>query len=270
MAQTRNGGKRTLAGWVVAVLSTAMLAIAGTPTLAEIDGHGPDAWRVTGVSPRDALNARMGPGTAYSVLTRFAHDERGMQQVTCVPYYTPAHRAAMSRAEIAALPPRWCLMRSADLARAGWVNADYLEPDYGGPAGGGDLSREPGDDLIVAGEELVRTLYEMRSIEDAGGNTGLYRLQGAKRYFHLEVARALVSGQAGADPIYGAQDFDGHCEEPRRDADRPMFRGMITVHVDCVNFGRPQRATYSLRADPDQAGAPVRIFRIDHDGWSFP
>ena len=108
------------------------------------------------------------------------------------------------------------------------------------------------------------------AIEDAGGNTGLYRLQGARRYFHLEVARALVSGQAGADPIYGAQDFDGHCEEPRRDADRPMFRGMITVHVDCVNFGRPQRATYSLRADPDQAGAPVRIFRIDHDGWSFP
>ncbi|MVA96002.1 hypothetical protein GN330_01860 [Nitratireductor sp. CAU 1489] len=265
MRQGRDGGRKLLMGWVIA----AALAAGSMPARAEIDGHGPDAWRVTGVAARDMLNARMGPGTAYPVLTRFSPDERGMRQVTCVPYYTPAPRAAMSRAEFSALPPRWCLMRSADLARTGWVNAAYLDPDHGGPAGG-DVGHELGDDLIVAAEELVRTLYEMRSIENSGGNTGLYRLQGAKRYFHLEVARAFVSGQAGADPIYGAQDFDGRCEEPRRDADRPMFRGMITVHVDCVNFGRPQRATFSLRADPDQAGAPVRIFRIDHDGWSFP
>src|SRR5690606_9481160 len=48
------------------------------PAHAEIDGHGPDAWRVTGVAAQDTLNARMGPGTSYPVIETFAQDERGM------------------------------------------------------------------------------------------------------------------------------------------------------------------------------------------------
>lgn len=30
---------------------------------ADLDGHGPDLWRVIGVAANDMLNARMGPGT---------------------------------------------------------------------------------------------------------------------------------------------------------------------------------------------------------------
>ena len=70
---------------------------------AEIDGHGPDAWRVTGVAADDVLNARMGPGTNYPVIETFAHDERGMQQITCVPFFAPGHYMATSQAQIDAL-----------------------------------------------------------------------------------------------------------------------------------------------------------------------
>lgn len=96
---------------------------------AEIDGHGPDAWRVIGVSANDVLNARMGPGTSYRVIETFAHNERGMQQITCVPFYTAAHSMAMSEAQIKALPPRWCLMRNRSMSKAGWVAARFLKED---------------------------------------------------------------------------------------------------------------------------------------------
>lgn len=76
------------------------MAIATTSARAEIDGHGPDAWRVTGVSANDVLNARMGPGTNYPVIETFAHNERGMQQITCVPFYTPAHYERMTQTQI--------------------------------------------------------------------------------------------------------------------------------------------------------------------------
>ena len=29
-------------------------------------------------------------------------------------------------------------------------------------------------------------------------------------------------------------------------------------------------AVFRLRPDPSQPGAPVRIFRIERDGWQFP
>ncbi|MCA1297069.1 SH3 domain-containing protein [Stappia indica] len=235
--------------------------------LAEIDGHGPDAWRVRGVAASDALNMRMGPGTEYGVLGTFRANEHGLQQVTCVPYVPAARYMTLSEAEQAALPPRWCLMRSRDLTKAGWVRATFLVPDYGGaeraPANNGEAQ-------IREAEDVVRALYEAHRIEDAGGKTDLRRPRGARRYFFADVAADFLSGRAGADPVYGGQDFDGSCQPPRRDPQTPMLRGMITVNVDCVNFGHAQRAVYRLRADPDQPGAPIRIFRIEHDGWSFP
>lgn len=97
---------------------------------AQIDGHGPDAWRVIDVGVNDVLNARMGPGTNYPVIETFAHDERGLQQITCVPFYTMAHFSVMTEAELDALPPRWCLMRSADMSKAGWVAQRYLIADF--------------------------------------------------------------------------------------------------------------------------------------------
>src|SRR5690606_4725109 len=98
-------------------LAVIVLGLVAFPAHAEIDGHGPDAWRVTGVSANDVLNARMGPGASYPVIETFAHNEREMQQITCVPFYTAAHYTAMTPAQIKALPPRWCLMRSGDLTR---------------------------------------------------------------------------------------------------------------------------------------------------------
>ena len=110
------------------LLALAMALMAGG-ALADIDGHGPDAWRVTGVAANDVLYARMGPGTSYPVLTTFAANERGLQQVTCVPLVPQAGWMQMTQAQRDALPQPWCLMRSADLSRSGWVARRYLGED---------------------------------------------------------------------------------------------------------------------------------------------
>src|SRR5690606_5973849 len=154
-----------LAGAMIA----AFVGTAQTPSAqAEIDGHGPDAWRVTGVAATDRLNARMGPGVEYPVIESFAHDERGLQQITCVPFYTAAHFTAMTADQIRALPPRWCLMRDRAMSKAGWVAQRYITPDDTTAASEQATDREremrasqePSiDPLIVHAEELVRDLY---------------------------------------------------------------------------------------------------------------
>lgn len=250
-----------------------LLVLAGTlmgafAASAEIDGHGPDAWRVTGVAAGDVLNARTGPGTTYPVIVHFAHDERGLQQVTCVPYLPPAYFMTLSDEDIANLPPRWCLMRSADLSRAGWVAQRYIQGDsrYTEPAM--DVS-EPGDDLVEDALILVQALYA--AADAASGDAG-HPLDPANagNYFSSDVVEGMTSGPLGADPLYGAQDFDGSISGPVPDPDQPVLRGMVTLHMDIVNFGQPHRATFRLRPDTSLPGAPVRIFRIEHDGWSFP
>ncbi|HSH57594.1 MAG TPA: hypothetical protein VK965_06595, partial [Halomonas sp.] len=90
---------------------------------------GPDAWRVTGVADDDVLNARMGPGTDYSVITTFGPRARGLQLVTCVPLVTQSAWFDMTPEQRQALPQRWCLMRSQDASRAGWVAQRYLAED---------------------------------------------------------------------------------------------------------------------------------------------
>lgn len=103
--------------------------------LADIDGHGPDGYQVTGVAGNDVLNSRMGPGTDYAIVSHFKPGERGLEQVTCVPFLPAGTYMAMSEAEQKALPSTWCLMRSADLARAGWVAARFLQEDGPEPVG---------------------------------------------------------------------------------------------------------------------------------------
>lgn len=250
----------------VSWLALALISFIYTPALAEIDGHGPDGWRVTGVAVADVLNARMGPGIHYPIIDSFRHNERGLEQITCVPLLLSEQYHKMTPAEIAALPPRWCLMRDRSLHRAGWINAKYVIPDYdNAPA-----PQEGGDDLITYAEDLVGRLYQLRKQEDQGTRTVLYTRAGAKQFFFKGVDRQFLSGEAGADPVYGAQDFDGSCQKPRRDEKQAMYRGMITVIVNCINFGHPIRTEYSLRVDPDSADRRPRIFRISHDGWSFP
>lgn len=238
---------------------------------ADIDGYGPDAWQVHGVAADDVLNARMGPGTEYLIIDTFDHDERGLQLITCVPLLLTSNAQTLTEAQRDALPPRWCLMRSADLSKAGWVLQRYLIGDgyepVDSPTTGPDAI--PAETMVSHATDLVRALYE-RAYEAMDG--GLHPLDpgNAHNYFSSDVVAHMRAQPLQADPIFGAQDFDGSFSEPEPDPDQPMLRGMITVNVDIVNFGQRHTAVIRLRADPDQPGAPLRIFRIEHDGWSFP
>lgn len=117
------------------ILAALLVACLTAPAAwAEIDGHGPDAWRVTGVAADDVLNMRMGPGTQYLVIDHLAPDARGLEQITCVPLLIPSIYHRLTDAERAALPPRWCLMRSSDHAQAGWVAQRFLMEDAAAPA----------------------------------------------------------------------------------------------------------------------------------------
>eukprot|EP00873_Tetraselmis_striata_P031703 jgi/Tetstr1/451967/TSEL_039003.t1 len=256
----------------------------------EIDGHGPDAWRVTAVSANDVLNVRMGPGINYPVIETFAHDERGLQQITCVPFYTMAHFSAMTDSEIDALPPSWCLMRSADMSRAGWVAQRYLIADFDDEVLFGDASDydEPeevvdvekllpalttgsqawsGDDLIEHARGLVAALY---AYDDPARGVRHRDPAAPDVFFSTDFRDALRSRPPGADLLIGAQDFQGTISAPVPDPDRPMFRGMITINVEVENFGQTHTAVFRLRGDTTRPGAPLRIFRIEHDGWSYP
>jgi len=257
-------GKRSL----LPAIALAAFALAGTPASAEIDGHGPDAWRVTGVAANDVLNARMGPGTQYLVIDRFFPGERGLQQVTCVPLLTTGIYARLSEKEIASLPPRWCLMRSSDLTRAGWVAQRFIEPDESFE----ETDAAPGSGGVTVEEatRLVRALHDAQLRADRGqGPDPLYEAD-AGEYFTAEIVRRLEAGDVGAHPVWGAQDFDGELIGIAADPDTPMLRGTIIIHADFTNFGQRQRATYYLRADDSLPGAPLRIMRIEHDGWSLP
>lgn len=232
---------------------------------AQIDGHGPDAWRVTGIAAH-GLDARAGPGAAYPVITRFASDERGLQQVTCVPYLDAGRFGAMTRSEIDALPPGWCLMRSADKSKAGWVAQQFITPDQGMKTTHAAVPTD-GELLIVDAQTLVRRLYQsFQSIH--GPEDSPFSSSQAGEYFFAEIV-PQVAGH-GLDLLYDAQDFDGSVIRIVPDPEQPMFRGMVTIQVDFTNFGQQKRATYRLRSDTGQPGAPVRIFRIEHENWSFP
>ena len=265
--------------WGRTALAVFALTIIASSAQAEIDGHGPDAWRVTGVSANDALNARMGPGTTYPVIESFAHYVRKMQQITCVPFYTAGHYGAMTQAQIDALPPRWCLMRNASMSKAGWVAQRFITPDDAIAIAPNAPSmhpvREPyaaatDIDPIAQAQDLVREIYEREFLSEGGRLPGPFDPSVASSYFTDDIVTWLASGNIGAHPLYGAQDFDGAIGEPAPDPDQPMLRGMITINVDFTNFGQRQRAVFYLRADTTKPGAPLRIFRVEHDGWSYP
>lgn len=255
------------------------LAFLTSSAQAEIDGHGPDAWRVTGVASNDFLNARMGPGTNFPVIETFAPNERGMQQITCVPFYTAAHYMKMTEAQIQALPPRWCLMRNAGMTKAGWVAQRFITPDdtvaapmqSAKPVVQRSNQQDPAADPVIAvAEELVWELYERYDLAQLGAGPDPLSPPMATSFFTDDIVAFLTSGGVQAHPLYGAQDFDGAINEPRADPDQPIFRGMITINVDFTNFGEAQRAIFYLRADTTRPNAPLRIFRVEHEGWSYP
>jgi hypothetical protein len=273
-------GRASAAKLCKAAIGAATLTLLVSSAQAEIDGHGPDAWRVTGVASHDVLNARMGPGANYPVLESFAHNERRMQQITCVPFYTAAHYTAMSEAQIKALPPRWCLMRDASMRKAGWVAQRFIIPDNAVAAprvaenapkpAAKQKKADFSDGMIAEAQAIVRTLYDAQTRSEKGKGADPLSRPSADKYFTSDIVAFFTSGQLQAHPLYGAQDFDGRIKRIAPDPDEPMLRGMVTINVDFTNFGQAQRAVYRLRSDTTKAKAPLRIFMVEHDGWSYP
>lgn len=250
------------------------LALAVPAARAEIDGHGPDAWRVTGVAANDVLNMRMGPGTEYPVIDSLAPNARGLEQITCVPLLTPSIYHRLNETQRAALPQRWCLMRTPDFAKAGWVAQRFIMEDgleeISGPGAGlgADIPLKTiGDPLIDDAAALVHDLYVDFAASDSQADNP-FAATNVGRYFLANMAADLRGH--GTDLLYGGQDFQGDVTRIAPDADKPMFRGTIKVNADFTNFGREDSIAFYLRADTDQPAAPFRIFYIEHDNWSFP
>ncbi|MEI4264158.1 SH3 domain-containing protein [Roseovarius sp. D0-M9] len=232
---------------------------------AQFDGHGPDAWQVTGVASDDWLNLRMGPSTDYPIIGSFPSGATGLTMTTCVPFMAEGQGIMLSQAErnLLDLPPRWCLM--SDGQTHGWAAAQFLM-EATGPA----MTDESSDKMISDAVLLVQRLYARH--EQAMRGEALDPLGAARSmdFFMADIAYSLSQEQWQADPLYDAQDTDISGFRVVPDPDQPMLRGMITVRAEFTNFGRPQSVMFNLRADPDQPGTPVRIMRIDHGEWSVP
>lgn len=128
MNESATGFFKAVTRLVGTSLCTTMLLV---PALAhaQLDGHGPDAWRVTGVEPGKVLDLRMGPGEQYLVIGSFKHDARGLQQITCVPYMTYKIFQELTPKQRVLLGPRWCMMHDASRTVAGWVPQVNLMED---------------------------------------------------------------------------------------------------------------------------------------------
>ena len=246
------------------VLVAIIAIVAPLPALAqmEMDGHGPDAWMVSGVAPDDALNARTGPGTDHLVIGTFAHDATGLRMITCVPYLPRRVYHTLSDSQRADLPPRWCLMEHAENGVSGWVSGHYLAEDS-------SSAQAQIDPLITRGVALVRRLYDHRRRAMRGETAGPLSPQFARDYVFADIV-ARLSRPVGADPLFGTQDVDIEGLQIRPAPKRAMFRGLVTVHAQIRNFGKPQTAIFRLRVDPSLDPPALRIMRIEHQGWSFP
>lgn len=242
------------------VLGCAVFLLSGQEVRAEAGG--PDAWRVVDVAPGDTLNVRMGPGTDYTVIGEFAHDARGLQQVTCVPLVPRELFFEMSEAERTALPPRWCLMESADNSTRGWVAQRYLGEDS---AVIDEEAAEEAPDPAQEAERLVRRLYRDHLQSLTGSMTSPLHPSRAAEFFTEPLADRIANEGLQADPLFDAQDSDITDLSIALDEDRPMFRGLITVNADFRNFGEQRRVVVRLRY---KEGAP-RIIRIEHEDWEF-
>lgn len=258
---------------ILTILVACGITLAAPAARAEIDGHGPDAWQVTGVAADDVLNMRMGPGTEYLVIDHLAPDARGLEQITCVPLLIPTIYYKLTEAQRAELPQRWCLMRSNDFSKAGWVAQrfimeDGLEEIEPGATPDTDIPLETiGDPLIDNAAALVRDLYAEFAAMDRRADSP-FSTTNAQNYFFADIVSDLQGH--GADLLYDAQDFQGAVTRIAPDPERPMFRGTIRVNADFTNFGGERSAAFYLRADTRQPDAPFRIFYIEHEDWSFP
>ncbi|WP_439561737.1 hypothetical protein [Roseinatronobacter sp.] len=249
-------------------LATAALIVICSATAghAQLDGHGPDAWRVIDVAPDDVLNLRMGPGTQYPIIGSFAPDEGGLAQTTCVPFMPYGHGMSLSPESRARLdlPPRWCLMASADARRQGWVSARFLAEDATPTDTDPAHSTRDAEEIAV---NLVRRLYTLHDLALRGQALNPLEPPRIQDFFFLDDVARITNHPMGADPLYDAQDTEITDFQVSVES---MYRGLITVNATFRNFGQPQTATFSLRPDTQQPDAPIRILEITHQDWRFP
>ncbi|HEY9038892.1 MAG TPA: hypothetical protein VIN05_08110 [Roseovarius sp.] len=246
------------------LMAFAMLLLLSSGALAQMDGHGPDAWQVTGVAANDVLNARTGPGTDYLVIDAFAPDATGLQMVTCVPFLPRQKYWELTDSQRSTLPSRWCLTQSADRRAQGWVAARFLAEDT-------SAAYQPaGDPLIAEAVSLVRQVYDLHQSARSQSAIGPLHPSEARNYFFQDAVKRLKRGGLGADPLFDAQDTDITELEVVPAPQRAMHRGMITVHANFRNFGHPDSAVFRLRIDTSLTDPELRIMRIEHEGWEFP
>ncbi len=256
------------------VAAIAGMALSAPVAHAEIDGHGPDAWRVTGVAADDVLNMRMGPGTEYLAIDQLAANARNLELITCVPLLIQPIYSRLSEAQRAALPPRWCLMRSSDFSKAGWVSQRFIMEDgleevmRSTPAAESAIPVQViGDAEIDEAAFLVRDLYEAFARSNSRADNPFMRPE-AEKYFFIAIIPEMEGH--GTDVLYDAQDFEGSVTRIAPDPVHPMLRGMITINVDFINWGQENRAVFSLRPDFDRADKAIRIFRVEFDERGYP
>ena len=227
-----------------------------------LDGHGPDAWQVVNVAEDDVLNLRMGPGTRYPVIGSFAPGETGLEQIVCVPFMTYEQGMNLSPAERShlGLPPRWCLMTDADNQSQGWAMGRFLAEDTQPQEKETTRTSDP----VIIAERLVKELYTVHELARRGDALSPFQRPRARDFFFLDDVERITGHLRGADPLYNAQDTEISDLSIAPHPQRAMFRGLITIRAEFLNFGQPHTVDLQLRADPAQAGAPIRIMRIQH------
>lgn len=245
------------------LLALVFLILSATSGLAQMDGHGPDAWQVRGVAANDNLNVRAGPGTKYMVIGAFAHNATGLKMITCVPFLTQEHYYALTDRQRANLPARWCLVEGRDQKTKGWVSAQFLGEDV-------SRSQPEMDPLVSDAVALVRHVYDLQLSASSGSALGPLHPSVARNYFFADVVARLAQGNVGADPLFNAQDTQISDLKVFAPDERAMFRGRITVHATFKNFGRPQLVVFHLRVDGSLADPALRIMQIEHENWAFP
>jgi hypothetical protein len=197
------------------------------------------------------------------VIDTFTHDATGLQMVTCVPFLTREKHWELTDGERAGLPLRWCLMEGPDRQIRGWVSANYLKEDTSG-------AQPITDPLIAEAVAVVRQVYELQQSARSRSAIGPLHPSVARNYFFSDVVERLKQGPVGANPLAGTQDSDITGLEVFPAPERPMFRGMLTVHAIFRNFGLPQTAVLRLRVDGALTDPAPRIMRIEHEDWEFP
>ena len=207
------------------------------------DGHGPDAWAVTGVVQGDVLNLRAGPSTDYPRIGRLTADAGGVEMLVCVPTLTYEQFQTLKGAGHK-LGPRWCLVQLGD--ERGWANAHYLAENTG--QGG---ARTPTGDAPIDGPEAALPAMVTSFVTQWIGGEFHRRPGSLRSYVSPDLDETLMR-DTGADALFDAQDYDITNLDVRW-GEVPVYRGLASLVATYRNFGQPERLEFGLTRLPGAA-----------------